>query len=300
AIPPAPTASGSPRCGTAASSMRPRCIFPPCRTPSPGPAPSSLVLPNASKPNRKAASAFRVFHCQADQRFLAPLPLEGRGWGSFGDPSDPPPPQPSPQGGGSAGRRFRQNMKASRAPPTGSFPRKREPPLSLPQSTEVPACAWGRGSGADCRRWVKCPGSGRHGTPVCRSPLADEALQDLLGAGLLEIDGQLVALDLDHLAIAEFEVEHPLAQREVAGLAAQIHRAGDQFPLDGQRAAAPAAGLVGAGALPAGGFIDAFEGVRLVEAAGRAPAIAIAAIGGAGIAHLHHVGGQFVEEARGD
>src|SRR5690606_31092950 len=53
--------------------------------------------------------------------FLLPSPLEGRGrgWGSFGAPSDPPPPQPSPQGGGSAGRRFRQNMKAARVNRSG-------------------------------------------------------------------------------------------------------------------------------------------------------------------------------------
>src|SRR5690606_10270078 len=109
----------------------------------------------------------------------------------------------------------------------------------------------------------------------CYSSLADKAFQHLLGAGFLEIDGQLVAFDIDHFAVAEFEVEDALAQRKAARLAAEVDRAGHQFALDGERPGVLAARLVGAGALPAGRFVDAFEGVRLVESAEGAPAIAI-------------------------
>jgi len=41
-----------------------------------------------------------------------------------------------------------------------------------------------------------------------------ESGNHFLGAGLVELDLDLVALDPDHAAIAEFLVEHPLAQRE--------------------------------------------------------------------------------------
>src|SRR5471032_1755751 len=44
-----------------------------------------------------------------------------------------------------------------------------------------------------------------------------EAVDDLLLAGLLEGDGELVALDAGHLAVAELDVEHPFAALVDAG-----------------------------------------------------------------------------------
>src|SRR6267378_2578273 len=62
----------------------------------------------------------------------------------------------------------------------------------------------------------------------------DETVDDLLLAGLLEGDGEFVAVDLDDMAVAELLVKHAIVQRELR------HRAGgfrDQFALDGQRRA---------------------------------------------------------------
>src|SRR5690625_329901 len=44
--------------------------------------------------------------------------------------------------------------------------------------------------------------------------LGDKAGDDALGAGFLEIDGQLVALDFGHMAIAEFLMEDTGADLE--------------------------------------------------------------------------------------
>src|SRR5665647_2491755 len=41
-----------------------------------------------------------------------------------------------------------------------------------------------------------------------------ETIDDLLLAGLLEGDGELVAVDLHHMAVAELLVTHPDVQRE--------------------------------------------------------------------------------------
>src|SRR5439155_26391090 len=41
-----------------------------------------------------------------------------------------------------------------------------------------------------------------------------ETIDDLLLAGLLERDRQLVAVDLHHVAVAEFLVKHAIVQRE--------------------------------------------------------------------------------------
>src|SRR5690606_2601582 len=95
----------------------------------------------------------------------------------------------------------------------------------------------------------------------------------------------------------EFEVEDAFAEGEGGFVVADINGAGDQIAVNGHWAGALATGLLGAGALPAGGFVDALEGVSLVEAAGGPPAIAIAAIGGASVGDLHGIGGQFIEKA---
>ncbi len=44
----------------------------------------------------------------------------------------------------------------------------------------------------------------------------DKGVHDLLVAGVLEIDRQLVVLDRAHRAVAEFLVEHPVADGEAA------------------------------------------------------------------------------------
>src|SRR5262249_7812105 len=123
-----------------------------------------------------------------------------------------------------------------------------------------------------------------------------ETVDDLLLAGLVEGDGELVAVDLDHVAIAEFLVEDAVIERE---LGRRSRRLGNQLALDRHRtvparkaaaevgrerrsplpkaAASAAAGLsagaiglgtVGLGALPARGRIARAEGLHVVEARG--------------------------------
>src|SRR5215467_336048 len=74
---------------------------------------------------------------------------------------------------------------------------------------------------------------------IFRSHPSHPAIERLLLAGLVEQDGQLVALDRDHVAIAEFLMEHPIADRELGGRAGRL---GDQLALDGERAGAAGAG----------------------------------------------------------
>ena len=66
----------------------------------------------------------------------------------------------------------------------------------------------------------------------------DEAVDDLLLAGLVEGDGQLVAIDPDHFAIAELLVKHAVAEREFGGCSGGLR---DQLALDRQRPAFVAA-----------------------------------------------------------
>src|SRR5687767_6995391 len=95
-----------------------------------------------------------------------------------------------------------------------------------------------------------------------------KAVQHPLLAGLVEVDGELVALHGDDLPVAELLVEHPLAARVAAAPAC---RGGDQLRLDGLRtggAPAVVAAPLLLGALPAGRGIAAVEpGPRLLEAA---------------------------------
>src|SRR5689334_4595646 len=60
---------------------------------------------------------------------------------------------------------------------------------------------------------------------VCRrSAAADEAVQNLLAPGVLEIDLELVALDGRDRAVAELAMEHALSERQVgAPLIAETH-----------------------------------------------------------------------------
>src|SRR5690554_1067667 len=87
------------------------------------------------------------------------------------------------------------------------------------------------------------------GRVVAVSSLLDETLQHLLPPGLFEINRQLVAFDVGDGAVAEFEVKHPLAHAKSRAVIAEIDRAGDEIAVDGQRAAALAICLLGAGAL---------------------------------------------------
>ena len=73
----------------------------------------------------------------------------------------------------------------------------------------------------------------------------DECIHHALLAGLVELNRQLVAVDGDDVAVAEFLVEHAVAESEGGDGAGRF---GDQFALDGERQAA------GAGAGPARAF----------------------------------------------
>src|SRR5687768_8327681 len=131
--------------------------------------------------------------------------------------------------------------------------------------------------------------------------LLHEAVEHLLPPGLLEINGELVALDRIDLAVAEFQVEDAFAD-PVGGAAAVVGGAGDEFALDGQRPRAAAAAVAGLlpGAFPARRLVQRLERVVGVVAGAAAAAIAVAAVSGAGILDLHHFRRQFVDEARGD
>ncbi len=76
--------------------------------------------------------------------------------------------------------------------------------------------------------------------------------------------------------------------------------AGDEVAVYGDGAGAFAGRLLALGALPAGGFIDAFEGVAVIEPGRGAAAIGVAAVGGPGVGDFDDLGGEFVEKARGD
>src|SRR5262245_24563121 len=84
----------------------------------------------------------------------------------------------------------------------------------------------------------------------------DKAVDNALAARLVEVDGELVAVHLCHLTVAELLVEHPLALR----VARNPGRGGDELSLkcDGRarlgRAFAPTPLL---GTLPAGGGVAA-------------------------------------------
>src|SRR5215470_457131 len=69
-----------------------------------------------------------------------------------------------------------------------------------------------------------------------------KTIHDLLLARLVERDRELVAVDHDHVAVAELLVEHAIADRELGGRAGRL---GDELALDGERAGAAGAGEAG-------------------------------------------------------
>src|SRR5215470_679607 len=69
--------------------------------------------------------------------------------------------------------------------------------------------------------------------------MATNGVSHLLLAGLVELDRQLVAVDHDHVAVAELLVKHAVAHGK---LGAGAGRLGDQLALDGERAGAAGAG----------------------------------------------------------
>src|SRR3982074_2310094 len=124
-------------------------------------------------------------------------------------------------------------------------------------------------------------------TPSRCSRRLDEAVQNLFRAGFLEFDVELVAVDRQDAAVAEFLVEDPLADAEI-----------DLVALDG---AAVVECLVAPARAPARGDAQALivEAARLLAQA----AVMAGGIGGveAGIAALGElVGRQLAQETRRD
>src|SRR5262245_1539485 len=118
-------------------------------------------------------------------------------------------------------------------------------------------------------RWHKLRRLGCGGSDPLHDPSArHEAVQNPLLAGLVEVDGELVAVDGDDQPVAELLVEHPFSTG-IAGAAAG--RGGHQLGLDGLGtggAAAVVAGPLLLGPLPAGRPVAAGEArARLLEPA---------------------------------
>src|SRR5262249_17250240 len=88
---------------------------------------------------------------------------------------------------------------------------------------------------------------------------------DALAAGLVEIDGELVAVHLGHRAVAEFFVEHALAQR----IARHAGGGGDELAFERHWGARPGPSLATAALLPLLlGALPARRRVAALEAAG--------------------------------
>src|SRR5471032_588680 len=96
----------------------------------------------------------------------------------------------------------------------------------------------------------------------------DKTIDHLLLAGLLERDGELVAVDLHHLAVAEFLVKHAIAERELRGRAGGFR---DQFALDGHRRALVAGKAAGVapGRKRRLAFVEAATGLSIAAALDR-------------------------------
>src|ERR1700730_11975265 len=157
-----------------------------------------------------------------------------------------------------------------------------------------------------------------------------ETIDHLFLAGLLARDGELVAVDLHHMAVAEFLVEHAVIDREFRSRAGRFR---DQFAFDGHRralaarkaagegiaaragerrlllveaVACPAAAFgltaraVGLGALPARRRIARAERFHIIEPRGTITAGSAPARAALGFGDLDAGRRQFVEEARRD
>src|SRR4051812_36162269 len=145
-----------------------------------------------------------------------------------------------------------------------------------------------------------------------------KTVDHLFLAGLLEGDGELVAVDLHHMAVAELLVEDAVLQREFgrgggfrhqlaldhhgAALVARKAAGRERRLVLAEAAAGLAAAVaiaVGLGALPARRAVAGTEGFDVVEARG---AVAAAAPAGAalGFRDLDVLRRQLVEEARGN
>src|SRR3954453_17813964 len=98
------------------------------------------------------------------------------------------------------------------------------------------------GASAGIDAWKGWEPGDRNAVPLMQSrwekfsPLhpLDETIDHLLLAGLLERDRQLVAVDLHHVAVAEFLVKHAVVEREFRNGAGGFR---DQFAFDHHRAA---------------------------------------------------------------
>src|SRR3954453_7308006 len=170
--------------------------------------------------------------------------------------------------------------------------------------------------------------SGVKGARCDRSRPLHKTVDDLLLAGLVEGDGELVAVDLGDAAVAEFLVEDAVGEREFRGCAGGFR---DQLALDRHRAtaarreaaeigggrrggkrrgrfleataaavAATAPVAVGLRPLPARGRIARPEGLHVVEAGGALAAGAAPGRATLGFRDLDICRGQVVEEARRD
>src|SRR5687768_7544972 len=103
----------------------------------------------------------------------------------------------------------------------------------------------------------------------------DEAVEHLLLAGLVEVDGELVAFDGRDVAVAEFLVEHPVAELEGGGRVGNGFR--DQLALDGARLHRGAPGAVAGVGLAIADALDLVAGARAPVAVRRLGAVRLSA-----------------------
>src|SRR5690606_7643341 len=101
----------------------------------------------------------------------------------------------------------------------------------------------------------------------------DEAVEHALLAGLVEIDGQLVAVDAGDVAVAEFLVEDAVADLEGGGHVG--HRLRHQLAVDGAALDRGAAGAVAGIDLAIADALDGMAGARAPVAVGRLGAVGL-------------------------
>lgn len=111
---------------------------------------------------------------------------------------------------------------------------------------------------------------------TCASHRSHKPVQHAFLAGLVEVDGQLVAFDGRDVAIAEFLVEDAVADAEGRGLVGDGF--GDQFAVDGAALYAGAAGAVARVGLAIADALDLMAGARAPVAVGRFRAVGLRAL----------------------